>query len=146
MLLLSQATVLGLTHSSLARYMPVFKPCNPLWCLEAGYFPDPCISLVLLMVKVDCWSACRYCILLPKKGAPDNPPPHFPPAHLCLVTQLFPRTHPSCVVPSFQTMFSGTKNNSTALNLQCGTTLKVGVLIYQKNLKIWGDMIDALFF
>ena len=53
-----------------------------------------------------------------------NPPPHFPPDHSCLVTQLITRPLPVCVAPSFQTLFSGTKNKSTALGLQCRTTLE----------------------
>ena len=45
----------------------IFQPCGPVWCPESGHFPDPCILLVLLLVKADCWSSCSYRLVLPKK-------------------------------------------------------------------------------
>ena len=125
--LLLRCTVLGLTHSSMACYMPVFQPCDPVWCPESGRFMDPCILLVLLLVKADFWSACSYCLVLPKKRAPENPTPKFPPAHSCLENHILPCPRPVCVSPSFQTMISGTNDKSTALDLRCHTTLEVGV-------------------
>ena len=98
-LLLFQATVLGLTHSSTAYYIPVFQPCDPVWCPESGNFPDSCILLVLLLMKADCWSACIYRLVLPKTCASDNPPPNVPPDHSCLVTQLVQLPRPVCVAP-----------------------------------------------
>ena len=132
--ILFQATALGLTHSLMARYMQVWQPCDTVWFPEAGHFLDPCILLVLLLVKEDCWSACRYHLVPPNACAPDNPPPHLPPVHSCLVTHLIPHTlHslPVCVSPSFQNMSSRTRNKSTSLDLWCCTTLEVGVVFSQ---------------
>ena len=69
----------GLLHAS-------FNPCDPVWCPEAVHFPDPCILLVLILVKAYFRSARSYRLVLPKKCAPDNPPPHFPPDRSFLVT------------------------------------------------------------
>ena len=94
LLLLLQATVLGLSQPSMASYMPVFQPYESVWCPEARHFPDTCILLMMLLVKADCWSACIYLLLLPKTRAPDNLPPHFTPAHSCLVTHTVLRPYP----------------------------------------------------
>ena len=126
--------------------MPVFQPYDLVWCPEAIHFPDPCILLVLLLVKAYCWSACRYYLVLPKTRAQDNPPPNVSPDHSCLLSHLVPHSRPVSVAPSFQTMFSGTRNNSTALYLQCLMTLEVGVLFLKLFHNFRGDMIDALFF
>ena len=111
----------GLLHSS-------FQPCDPVWCPEARHFPNTCILFVLFLMKVYCWSACRYRLVLPKKHAPDNPPPHFAPAHSCLVTHIVPHPRPICVAPTFQKLSSGTRNESTSLGFWCHTTLEIGVV------------------
>ena len=146
MSLLFQSTVLGLIHSSMDRYMPVFQPCDPVWYSEAGHFLDPCISLVLLLVKADFWSACSCRLVLPKKRAPDNPPPHCPPSHSYLVTRLILCPRSVFVAPSFQTMFSETRNKLTSINLRCRTTLEVGLVFLKLIQNFWGDIIDAFFF
>ena len=133
LLLLFQATVLVLTHSSMACYMPLFHPFDPVWFLEAGKCFDPCILLVLLLVESDFWSACSYCLVLPKTHASDNPPPRFSPARSFLVTQIIPCPHPVFVTPSFQAMSSGKSNMLTGLDLRCGTTLGVGVFSFKKS-------------
>ena len=106
----------------------VFQPCDLVWFPEAGKFLDPCILIVLLLVKADCWSACSNGLVLPKTHAPDNLPAYFPPYHSFLVTQLVPLPRPVCVAPLFQTMSSGTMNKFTALDLLCHMTLEVGVV------------------
>ena len=111
----------GLLHTS-------FKQYDPVWCLEAGHFPDPCISLVLIPVKADCWSACSYRLILPKTSAPDNLPPYFPPTRSCLATPLVIHPLLVCVAPSFQIFFPGTRNKSTALDLRCRMTLEAGIV------------------
>ena len=140
--LLLQATVLGLTHSSTSRYMPVFQPCDPVWCLESGHFPDPCILLVLPLVKADCWTAC-ICHIIPTKAcAPENPSPHFSPAHSFLVTPLVPHPRHVCVAHLFQIGFSGTRSKFTAPNLRCRMTSEVGVVFSQtfSEFLVWFDL------
>ena len=146
LLFLFQANILGLTHSSMVCYMPVFQPCDPVWFPEAWHFLDTLILLVLLLVQEYFWSACSFRIVLPKTHAPDSQPPHFCPDHSCLVSHIVPCTRPVYVESSFQTIYSGIRNKSTALNLWCCTTLEVGVVFLELFRNIWGDYIDALFF
>ena len=105
-----------------------FQPCDLVWFPEVGQFWDTRILLVMLLVKADCWISCSYRLVLPKTHAPYNPPPQFPPAHSFLVTQIVPRPCPLFVAPSFETMSSGTRNKSTALNSLCRMTLEVGII------------------
>ena len=133
-----QFTVLGLTRSSRDHYMPVFLTCNPSWCLEAGHSLYPYITLMLPLVKVDFLSDFSYHLILLKTRVPDNLPPHFTPAHSCLVTQLVLNPHPVCVAPSFQTMSSGIRNKSIALDLMSCMTKEVDVVFYETFLEFLG--------
>ena len=129
----------GLLHAS-------FQTWDPVWCPEAGHYPDPCIFFLMLLVKVYCWSTCRYCLVLPKTHGPYNPPPpHFLPDHSYLLAQIVPHSRPVVQCLELCKMSLGKINKLTALDLQCHKTLEVGVFFLKLFHNFWGDIIDALF-